>query len=412
MAGTSFDPLERRDPELRRQALGTALPGLLRDAVARAPGWARHLAGIDPAAIDQIAALARLPLLRKAELVARQADDPPFGGLVATPVGSLRRVFTSPGPIFEPEGDRPDFFRLARALFAAGFRAGELVHNAFAYHLTPAGVMLESGASALGCPVFPAGTGSTEQQVRVIEKLRPVGYVGTPSFLGILLDQARDAGVRPSFSKALVSGEAFPRPLADRLRAEHGIDAYQAYATADLGLIGYETEARAGLVVDEGVIVEIVAPGTGDPVGEGEVGEVVVTSFNPDYPLIRFATGDLSAFLPGPSPCGRTNRRLRGWLGRADQSAKVRGLFVHPHQVGQIAGRHPEVAHARLLVDREDGRDRLTLEVETNTSPAGLASRLTETIREVTGLRGGVRFVGQGTLPADGRLIDDQRGAG
>jgi phenylacetate-CoA ligase len=411
MAGTNFDPLERRHPEARRAALATALPDLVRHAVTHAPGWGRQLAGVEPAAVDGIEALASLPVLRKAELIARQADDPPFGGLAATPVGSLRRVFTSPGPIFEPEGNRPDFFRLARALFAAGFRKGDLVHNAFAYHLMPAGAMLESGAQALGCPVIPAGTGNTDQQVRVIEQLRPVGYVGTPSFLGILLDKAEEAGVRSNFAKALVSGEAFPRPLAERLRAEHGIDGYQAYAIADLGLIAYETEAHAGLVVDEGVIVEIVAPGSGDPVAEGEVGEVVVTTFNPDYPLIRFATGDLSAFLPGPSPCGRTNCRLRGWLGRADQSTKVRGLFVHPHQVGQIAGRHPEVTRARLVVGQEHGRDRLTLEVEASEHPEGLASELAATIRDVTGLRGEVRFTLQGTLPADGPVIDDQRGA-
>lgn len=412
MATAIFDLLERRDPEARRTAQGAALRDLIGHAIAKAPGWARQLAGIDPAAVTSIEALARLPVLRKAELIERQASDPPFGGLVATPVAELVRIFTSPGPIFEPEGSRQDFFRLARALFAAGFRSGDLVHNAFAYHLTPAGAMLESGARALGCAVIPAGTGNTGQQVRVIQHLRPRGYLGTPSFLGILLDKAREAGVRPSFEKALVSGEAFPPALAARLRDEHGVDGYQAYATADLGLIAYETVARAGLVVDEGVIVEIVAPGTGDVLEEGEVGEVVVTAFNDDYPLIRFATGDLSAFLPGPSPCGRTNQRLRGWLGRADQSAKVRGLFVHPHQVGEIVRHHPEVIRARLVVDRLEERDRLTLEAEISEAAEGLASALCATIRAVTGLRGDVRIVSRGTLADGERVIDDQRGAG
>lgn len=408
----AFDDLERRDPEIRAGTQAAALVDLIRHAIAHAPGFARHLAGVEPAAITSLEALASLPVLRKAELVRLQAENPPFGGLVAAPAGELARIFTSPGPIFEPEGAVPDYFRFARALFAAGFRQGELVHNTFAYHLTPAGAMLESGARALGCPVIPAGTGNTEQQVKVIQHLRPVGYVGTPSFLGVLLDRAAAAGVEVSFRKALVSGEAFPRALADRLRDEHGLDGYQAYATADLGLIAYETPARAGLVVDEGVIVEIVAPGSGDPVDEGEVGEVVVTVFNPIYPLIRFATGDLSAFLPGPSPCGRTNKRLSGWMGRADQSAKVRGLFVHPHQVGEIARRHPEVSKARLVVEQAGGRDALTLEVEAEHQPEGLAGALVDSVRTVTGLRGDVRVLAPGTLPDDGRMIDDRRAVG
>ena len=408
--GPFYDDLEMREPAQREEAVAHALPDLLRRAIERAPGLAAHLQGIDPSAVTSLKALACLPLLRKSELVERQLRDPPFGGIAAMPLAQLAKVFVSPGPIFEPEADRPDYWRFARALYAAGFRRGDLVHNTFAYHLTPAGSALESGVRALGCPVIPAGTGNTEQQVRLIAALRPVGYVGTPSFLKVLLERGREDGLDlSSFAKALVTGEAFPRPLAEQLRDELGIDAYQCYGTADLGLIAYETSAREGLVIDEGVLVEIVRPGTGDPVPDGEVGEVVVTTFNPDYPLIRFATGDLSAILPGRSPCGRTNRRLRGWLGRADQTTKVKGMFVHPSQVAEVARRHPEVARARLVVECADDLDRMTLHCEVEGRPDGLQAAIETSLRAVTGLGGGALLVDLGSLANDGKVIEDRR---
>jgi phenylacetate-CoA ligase len=318
-------------------------------------------------------------------------------------------VFASPGPIYEPEGHAGDYWRLARALFAAGFRAGDLVHNSFSYHLTPAGSMMETAAFALDCTVFAGGVGNTELQLQAAADLKPQGYVGTPSFLRILIEKAAETGVAlPSLRKALVSGEAFPASLREWL-AERGIAGYQCYATADLGLVAYETEAREGLVLDEGVVVEIVRPGTGDPVPEGEVGEVVVTTLNPDYPLIRFGTGDLSAVLPGTCPTGRTNARIRGWLGRADQTAKVRGMFVHPAQVAAIARRHPEVQRARLVVSGEMADDRMTLQVEVAHAIDGLQARIADTIRDVTKLRGEVVFAPPGSLPNDGKVIEDAR---
>ncbi|MEO1090341.1 MAG: AMP-binding protein [Pseudomonadota bacterium] len=403
-----YDHQEIRDPDQRHAQIYTALPGLVRHAVDNAPALARHLAGTDPAGVTSPAALAALPVLRKSELIERQATEPPFAGLVATPISRLARVFASPGPIAEPEGLRTDYWRCARALYAAGFRTGDLVHNAFSYHLTPAGMMIEGGARALGCPVLAAGTGQTARQLQAIDRLRPVGYAGTPSFLRILLDEAADHGADVSaFTKALVSGEAFPPTVRDDLQTRYGVAAYQCYATADAGLIAYETRARDGLIGDEAVIIEIVHPGTGDPVDDGEVGELVITSFNPDYPLIRFATGDLSAVLPGASPCGRTNRRIRGWLGRADQSAKVRGMFVHPHQVAAIAERH-ELGRSRIVIDLDEGKDRLRLLVEAAAAP-GLAEHLEQTIRETISLRGEVHFVAPGSLPDDGKVIEDRR---
>jgi phenylacetate-CoA ligase len=408
--GSHYDPLETRDPEQRDAELLAALPGLLRHAIERAPACAAQLAGIDPDGVVSLAALANLPVLRKEELHDRQVERPPFGGLNATPLALLAKVFASPGPIFEPEGTRPDYWRFARAMYAAGFRAGDLVHNAFSYHLTPAGSVIESAARALGCPVIPAGTGQTEQQLRAIEQLRPAGYAGTPSFLKILLERGREAGIDLScLTKAVVTGEAFPRALADALREEHGIDAYQSYGTADLGLVAYETPAREGLVVDEGVLVEIVHPGTGVPLPPGEVGEVVVTAFNADYPLIRFATGDLSALLPGQSPCGRTNRRLRGWLGRANQTTKIKGMFVYPSQVAEVARRHPEIGRLRLVVERADGLDQMTLQCEVGAPGDGLAVAIEESLRAATGLRGAVQLSAGGTLANDGKVIDDRR---
>ena len=413
-----FDALETRDPGAREAGLLAALAAQIANARAHAPAYAERFAGIDASVITSRAALATLPVLHKHELFERQkAASDPFGGFAAIGWGGDRnaarratRVFASPGPIHEPESGRADYWRMGRALFAAGFRAGDLVHNSFSYHFTPAGAMMDSGAAAIGCTVFPAGTGQTEQQVQAMADLRPDGYVGTPSFLRIVLEKADEMNVAlPALVKASLGGEAFPAALRDWLR-ERGIAAYQSYGTADLGLVAYETEAREGLVVDEGVIVEIVRPGTGDPVAEGEVGELVVTTLNPDYPLIRFGTGDLSAVLPGPCPTGRTNQRIRGWLGRADQSAKVRGMFVHPPQVAEIARRHPEVKRARLVVSGERADDRMCLEIEVDGAPPeGLAERIAETIREVTKLRGTVAIRAPGSLPNDGKVIEDAR---
>jgi phenylacetate-CoA ligase len=379
-------------------------------ARAAAPAYASRLRDVEPDAIDSLAALAQLPLTRKADLVALQPQAPPFGGYATARWGEgVRRAFASPGPIYEPEGGGRDWWRLARALHAHGFRAGELVHNTFAYHMTPAGFMLESAAHALGCTVFPAGTGQSEQQVQAMRHLQPQGYVGTPSFLKILIDKADETGGWPaSVRKATVSGEALPAVLRDAFAAL-GIAAYQVYATADLGSIAYETPARDGLVVDEGVLVEIVRPGTGQTVPDGEVGEVVVTPLrNALYPLVRFATGDLSAVMPGASACGRTNVRLRGWLGRADQTTKVRGMFVHPGHVAAVVARHPGLTRARLTIDNPGGLDSMVLEAETAETGAA-TDAIVASLREVTHLRGEVRLVAPGTLANDGKVIDDRR---
>ena len=403
-----YDALETRDPGIRERDMLARLAAQVAHAKQSSPAFASLLAHVDPAQVTTRAALATLPVTRKSALAEQQKAARPFGGYAATTWGRAPHVFASPGGIYEPDGAGRDHWRTARALFAAGFRAGDLVHNTFAYHMTPAGLMVESGAHALGCTVFPAGTGQTEQQVQALVDLRPTAYVGTPSFLKILLDKADELGAGvDSLRKAVVSGEAFPPPLREAFAAR-GLTVFQLYATADLGSIAYETEARAGLVVDEGVLVEIVRPGTGDPVAEGEVGEVVVTPlFNADYPLIRFGTGDLSAFMPGASPCGRTNARLRGWLGRADQTTKVRGMFVHPGQVAQVIARHPGLGRARLVVDNPDGLDRMVLEVERADGDG--ADAIVATLRDVTKLRGEVAFVPPGSLPNDGKVIDDRR---
>ncbi|MSP66850.1 MAG: phenylacetate--CoA ligase family protein [Alphaproteobacteria bacterium] len=405
----SYDALETRAPAAREAALFSALGTQVAHAKAAAPYFAESLQGVAPADVEDRAGLARLPVTRKSDLVRLQAERPPFGGLAALPAGKLRRVFVSPGPIFDPEGQRADDWGFARALFAAGFRGGQLCHNTFSYHLTPAGAMLEEGCRALGCAVIPAGIGATEQQVEVIARLRPDGYTGTPSFLKILLARGREVGADlSSLRHALVSAEALPPALRAELES-FGPRVLQCYASADLGLIAYESPARDGMIVTEDVILEIVRPGTGDPVPEGEVGEVVVTTLRPDYPLIRFATGDLSAVLPGASPCGRTNLRIKGWMGRADQTTKVRGMFVHPHQVALVLRRHPEVARARLVVDNPGGADRMTLRCEVAGAAAGLPERIAATLREACNLRGEVELVGPGVLPNDGKVIDDQR---
>jgi phenylacetate-CoA ligase len=408
-----YDKLEVRDPAEREQDLLAALPKQIAQAQTAAPAFANILDGVKPADITSREALARLPVTRKHELLERQKAErarDAFGGFSAIRFGPrMLRVFASPGTIYEPEGEASDYWRTARALHAAGFRSGDLVHNSFSYHMTPAGAIMESGARALGCTMFAAGTGQTEQQVDAIAELKPAGYTGTPSFLKILLEKAAERGIAlPSLTKALVSAEAFPPSLRDWI-AERGVTGLQCYATADVGLIAYETAAREGLVLDEGVIVEIVRPGTGDPVPEGEVGEIVVTTLNPDYPLIRFGTGDLSAVLPGQCPTGRTNTRIKGWLGRADQTTKVRGMFVHPSQVAEIARRFPEVQRARLVVEGEMGEDRMTLRLECASEPEGLARRIAEAVRDVTKLRGEVELMEPGSLPNDGKVIEDAR---
>lgn len=414
-----FDVLETRQPAQRERDLMQALPAAIERAMARAPAIAGQLRGIDPRSVDNRAALAALPVLRKHELLERQQHSrdgagpagpaKAFGGFSTVGWGQALRVFASPGPIYEPEGNRADYWRFARALYAAGFRAGELAYNCFSYHFTPAGSMMETAAHAVGCTVFPGGTGQTEQQVRAIHDLAPSGYTGTPSFLKLILEKADELGIRlDSLRRALVSGEAFPPSLRDWLAAR-GIEGYQAYGSADLGMIAFETPAREGLVVGEDIILEIVRPGTGEPVPDGEVGEVVVTTLNPDYPLVRFGTGDLSAIMPGQSPCGRTNIRIRGWLGRADQTTKVRGMFVHPSQVADVVRRHPEIVRARLVVSGATGADRMVLHVQARERSPQLAGRIADSVREVTKLRADVQWADEGALPNDGKVIDDVR---
>jgi len=416
MASPYYDALEVRSSAEREAAHFVQLPAQVAHAQAASAAYADVLRGVDPLAVRDRAALARLPVTRKSQLHERQkaqrsAGDDVFGGFSSVRFGSqMPRVFASPGPIYEPEGATRDYWRMARAMYAAGFRAGELIHNCFSYHFVPAGSMMETGAHAMGCSVFAGGTGQTEQQVQAMAELQPAGYVGTPSFLKIIAEKAAEMGVAvPSVRKALFGGEAYPPSLRDWFAAR-GIQGYQCFATADLGLIAYETEAREGLVLDESVIVEIVRPGTGDPVAAGEVGELVVTTLNPVYPLIRFGTGDLSAVLPGDCPTGRTNTRIRGWMGRADQTTKIRGMFVYPAQVDAIVKRFPEVVKARLVVSGEMANDAMVLRVETACgAPDGLVAKIGDAIREVTKLRGEVELLLPGSLPNDGKVIEDAR---
>lgn len=405
-----FDDLEARDPGEREASLFDCLRRQIAHAQAQAPGMAIHLAGISADDVTGRAALARLPVLRKSALAGMQESDPPFGGLTTRPAAEFEHVFQSPGPIYEPGmSSAPDWWRLARSIYAAGFRRGDIVHNSFAYHLTPAGQMMESGARAIGCSVLAGGVGNTEAQVTAAADVGVTGYIGTPDYLKVMLDKATELGRDLSaIGRALVSGG----PLFQSLRQEYtdrGISCLQCYATADVGLIAYETSAMEGMVVDEGVILEIVRPGTGDPVPTGEVGEVIVTVLNPDYPLIRFATGDLSAVLEGPSPCGRTNMRIKGWMGRADQTTKVKGMFVRPEQIAQILARHPEVLKARLTVNRIGEQDKMTLAVEAAVPSKELAGAVRETMQAVLKLKGEVEADLPGSLPNDGKVIDDIR---
>jgi phenylacetate-CoA ligase len=416
-----YDARETLPADERERRLFERLPDALERARARAPAIARQLQGIDPAALDSRQALARVPVLRKSELLQAQhaariarADGTAdaerlrvFGGFSTIGWGEARRVYASPGPIYEPEGPRADYWGFARALHAAGVRAGMLVHNGFSYHFTPAGSMMETAAHALGCTVFPGGVGQTELQVRAMADLAPHAYTGTPSFLRIILEKADEMGVAlPSLDRALFSGEAYPPSLQAWFR-DRGIQGFQAYGSADLGMVAFETSAREGLVANEDLILEIVRPGTGQPVPEGEVGELVVTTLNADYPLLRFGTGDLSALMPGVSPCGRTNLRIRGWLGRADQTTKVRGMFVHPEQIARVLDRHAQIGRARLVVSGETGHDVMTLRVEADAALDTEA--VAATVREQTKLRAVVEVVAAGSLPNDGKVIEDVR---
>lgn len=408
MSDTYYDERETRDPEAREAALMAALSEQIAHTQAKAPAFAETLAGVDAATVTSRAALAELPVVRKSEVAERQQKESPFGGLAAVAPGAAARIFASPGPIYELQAARKDYWRCARALHAAGFRCGDVVHNAFSYHLTPGGWILDAGLRALGCAVVPAGVGNTEAQAQTIAQLRPVGYTGTPDFLKVLLDQSTKLGFgNGRIKRGLVSGGAlFPSLRQDY--AERGIAVLQCYATAELGLIAYETRPDGGLIVDEDLIVEIVRPGTGDPVPEGEVGEVVVTTLAPEYPLIRFATGDLSAVLPGASGCGRTNMRLKGWLGRADQTAKLKGMFVHPSQIAAVMKRHPEIARARLVISRAGEQDRAVLKCEIGEA-APNTDAIAETFHALCKVRAAVERCAPGDLPNDGKVIEDTR---
>ena len=401
-----YDLKETRDPAQRDADVFGRLPAMIAKAL-KAPGWKKHLGDIDGKTINSREALAKLPVLYKSDLPALHKASPPFGGLAAEPLSSFGRLFASPGPIFEGEGIHSDPWRAARGMFAAGFRKGDIVLNTFAYHLTPGGLFVDAGCRALGCPVIPAGPGNTEQQLQVIGAFRPVAYAGTPDFLKILLDACDAAGVAPSLKKASVGAAAFP-PSLQKWVSDRGVAAYQTYGAADVGMVAYETTAREGMVINEDVIVEIVRPGTGEPVPDGEVGEVIVTTLDPHHPMIRLSLGDLSAVMAGASPCGRTNRRIKGWMGRADQTAKVKGMFVRPDQVAEIAKRHPELKRLRLVITREGETDAMTLKAEA-AAAAGLGEKVTATLQDVAKLRGKVELVAPGSLPNDGKVIADER---
>ncbi len=404
-----YDNKETRSQDERVRDLNARLPALIAAAM-KAPGWQEQLKGVDAASVNSREALAKLPVMRKSALPAMQKASPPFAGFVPAPVSSFGRLFTSPGPIFEPEGTEKDPWGAARSLFAAGFRPGDIVLNTFSYHMTPGGFILDSAARALGCPVIPAGPGQTEQQLEMIAHLKPAGYTGTPDFLKILLDAAKTANRDVScIKKALVSGAAFPPSLQAEVKLR-GVDAYQTYAIADGGVVAYESSAREGLIVNEDVLVEIVRPGTGDPVAEGEVGEILVTFFHETHPWIRLATGDLSAMMKGTSSCGRTNARIKGWMGRADQTTKVKGMFVRPEQIAELSKQHPGLQKLRLVVTRENEQDAMTLRAESANGGADLPDKVAATLQAVTKLKGRVEIVAVGSLPNDGKVISDERG--
>jgi phenylacetate-CoA ligase len=404
-----YDGLETRDPGVREAALMAALPDAIANAKSNAPGFATILADVEPGAVTSREALAKLPVTRKSDLIEMQEAEPPFGGLTTKPAREMARLFMSPGPIADPEGHGADWWRFARALFAAGFRKGDIVHNCFSYHFTPAGAMFESAANALGCAVCAGGVGQTEMQVQAIAHFGAVGYAGTPDFLKIILDKAREMDTPiPTLKKALVSGGALLPPLRKEVQ-DQGVGVLQCYGSADLGLIAYESEAVEGMILDEGIVVEILRPGTGDPVPDGEVGEVVVTTLNRDYPLVRFATGDLSAIMPGTSPCGRTAPRIKGWMGRADQTTKVRGMFVHPSQIDRIVKRHPEILRARLVVGSDGGKDTAVFLCEAVGGDEQVAKHISDSVQAEIKIRAEVRIVAKDKILNDGKVIEDSR---
>ncbi|RHZ96107.1 phenylacetate--CoA ligase family protein [Cereibacter sphaeroides] len=400
---THYDDLETRSADARAADLARSLPRLIAHAKTT-PALGQSLAGVDPASVTSIEALASLPVIRKADLVAAQKTHPPLGGFLPEG-GAFEHIFQSPGPIYEIGRTTPDWWRMGRFLHACGVGPADIVQNCFGYHLTPAGMIFESGARAVGARVLPAGTGQTDLQVRAAADVGSTAYAGTPDYLKVILDRAEEMGERLGIVRAAVGGGAlFPSLRKDY--ADRGILCLQCYATADLGNIAYESEAMEGMIIDEGVLVEIVRPGTGDPVPEGEVGEVVVTTLNRDYPLVRFATGDLSALMPGESPCGRTNRRIRGWMGRADQTTKIKGMFVRPEQVADLVARHSEVSRARVIATREGEMDAMTVQIESRaTNPAVYEASVLAALK----LRGRIEIVTPGTLPNDGKVIEDRR---
>ena len=405
-----YDELETRAPEQREGELMARLPKFVKHAVDNAPGWAAHLKGFDPASISSRKTLSELPILRKSDLIALQEKNPPFGDLNTVSPGDMSALFMSPGPVLEPETPQDDPFRAARALYAAGMRKGHILQNCFGYHMTPGAWMVHNSARSIGCAVIPAGIGQTEQQLDLVRMYKPDAYVGTPSFLRILIERAKEMGADVSnLKQALVGAEALP-PSLRQWFLDQGMDrVIQWYGTAEVGLIAYETPALEGMVIDENVILEIVRPGTGDPVDHGEVGEVVVTSFNEAYPMIRLGTGDLSAVMEGPSPCGRTNVRIKGWMGRADQATKVRGMFVKPDQIAAIVGKFDEVSKARMIITGEMANDEMCLHCESSSTDSGLTEKIIEAVRDVTKMRGDVKLVAPGTLANDGLVIEDAR---
>ena len=401
-----YDALETRDSALREEQQFDELKKQLHNARDHTPAYAAILADVDIASVNDRTTLATIPLTRKSDIAKRQSELPPLGGYAAAPMDSFYNVFASPGGIFEPGAARDDYWNFARGLYAAGIRAGDLIHNTFSYHFTPAGLMVDSAARALGCPVFPGGIGQTELQVQVMARLKPRAYCGTPSFLKIILDKAAEIKISvDTLSLGLVGGEALPRTEL----SDSGVDVVQFYGTADLGMVAYESSAKEGMILEEKVIVEIVRPGTGEPVAEGEVGEIVVTTLSPEYPLIRFATGDLSVFMSGNSPCGRTNRRIKGWMGRADQTAKVRGMFVHPSQVASVVSRHDELLRARLVIGRVDNQDVMTLKCEIENHQESIEQLIEQSVREICKLRADIELCPAGALPNDGVVIEDAR---
>jgi phenylacetate-CoA ligase len=401
---SNFDDLETRSADARAADLARTLPAQIARAKALG-GYAQTLADVDPAGVTDRAGLAALPVLRKSELSRAQAAHAPFGGFTTKPATGFSHVFQSPGPIYEPSSNAPDWWRMGRFLHACGIGAGDIVHNCFGYHLTPAGMIFESGAQAVGAAVLPAGTGQTELQVQAARDIGTTAYAGTPDYLKVILEKADELGVILGITRAAVGGGALFPSLREWYTAR-GITCLQCYATADLGNIAYESPSAEGMIVDEGVIVEIVTPGTGDPVPEGEVGEVIVTTLNPDYPLIRFATGDLSAVMAGQSPCGRTNMRIKGWMGRADQTTKIKGMFVRPEQVAQLVAAHGEISRARVIASRAGEQDLMTVQIE---GDAANQDRYAASVASLLKLKGHVEVVAVGSLPKDGLVIEDRR---